>query len=140
MDVKELMQKVVNLSFEEKVSVGKDALCETIDILKKHELKDDDIAPFIFALVKLFVSADKKCSKDELNLVNAITDLNMSYDDFFDLTNNGSDPRFVTEFDELIDTLEADEKSSICLFGLCILAADDTITAQEQQLFLRILN
>ena len=138
--IKEIMQEVVNLDFNEKVILGKNALSDIISTLKKHDISDDNKASFIFALIKLFVSADKRCSEVERKLVNAIADLDISYDDFYEFTNNGADPKFVEEFDDLIDTLNDEEKNSICIFGLCILSADDTITAAEQQLFLKILN
>ena len=138
--IKDLMQDVVNLEFDEKVTLGKKALNDSISIFKRHDVSDDNIAGLIFALIKLFVSSDRKCSETECKLVNAITDLGISYDDFYEMTNNGSDPKFVNDFDDLLDTLDDEEKYPICIFGLCILTADDKITPVEQQLFLKILN
>ncbi len=139
--IRDLMQDVVNLEMEERINVGRKAVSDIVKVLENRGVKNtDEQLSFLFNLIKLFVSADRNCSNDELKLINGILSTNISYDDFYDLTNNGSNPEFVENFNDLIDVLTEDEKTSIILFGLCIIAADDEITASEQKLFMRILN
>ena len=139
--IKEMMQEVVNLDHDDRIKLGKSALKDIITILENNGVKDDEKQLiFVLSLIKLFVSADKKCSKAELDLVNSILNSTLTYDEFYEMTNNGADPEFINELDDVVDSLTQEEKGAIVLFGLCIIAADEKITVEEQQIFMKILN
>lgn len=137
---RELMQEVVNASDRERIALGKEALYNTISVLKNHGLKDDDGSKFIMSIIKVFVSADRRCSQAEYDLIRAITEIDFSEDEFYEISNGGADAEFVRAFDETIDCLEPEEKAHICLFGLTILASDEKMTKEEQDLFTRLSN
>ncbi len=138
MKLDELMQQLVNLSHEERVTQGRSCAADIKEDFEKIGI-GEKYADFMVFIIKLFVSADRNCSKDEYKLINDIYELNMSYDDFFEMTNHGANSDFVKDLDALIDSLPEDTKIKVCLFGLFILASDDTISAEEQKLFQRIL-
>lgn len=139
MTLEELMQEIVDMSHEERVELGKSCVDDILEAVG-GSLNKEEYADFIFSIIKLFVCADKVCSQEEYELIRDIYSLDMSYDTFYEIVKNGLDPAFVSKMDRLIDTLTPDLKRSICLFGLCILGSDDTITVAEQDLFNRILD
>ena len=102
-------------------------------------IDDDTTFNFLTNVIKLFVSADRNCTELECKLFNDVMGTSLTYEQFYNLTNGGSDPEFVQAMDELIDALPDEAKVDVCTFGLTIIAADDTITGAEQALFEKIL-
>ncbi len=137
--IKTLMQQIVNLDFDARVEKGRKAVDGIIAVLNKQKLNPDQQKFFIESLAKLFVSADHKCSQAEYKLYVHILKKDISYEEFFEITNHGADSKFVENLDSIIDQLSGEEKTPICIFGLCLLASDDKITVEEQKLFNRIL-
>ncbi|MBQ9369704.1 MAG: hypothetical protein IJU10_01365, partial [Clostridia bacterium] len=89
--------------------------------------------------IALFVSADRVCSAEEYQLIKSIYNLDLSYEDFYKLSNGGASGDFITVMDKMADSLDDDLKMNICLFGLCILVSDNKLTQAEYDLFIRIL-
>ena len=139
MEFRELYQKYVNQSHEERVNVAQRAAANVLGALKDGGIDDEITFNFLTNVIKLFVSADRNCTEAECRLFNDVMGTSLSYEQFYNLTNGGSDPEFVKAMDELIDSLPDDSKVDVCTFGLTIIAADDTITGAEQALFERIL-
>ena len=139
MEFRELYQQYVNQSHEQRVSVAQRAAGNVLMALKDANVEDEITFNFLTDLIKLFVSADKNCSEEECQLFNDVMGTSLSYEQFYNLTNGGSDPAFVQTMDEIIDSLPDDVKVDVCTFGLTIIAADDTITGAEQSLFEKIL-
>lgn len=135
---RQLMQDVVDASNEERIALGKTALNDTIGILINNGISQDDTTQFIIGLISVFVSADRECSQQEYDLINAITGINFTEEAFYELTNGGANPEIVDALDEVIDSLSPHEKAPICLFGLTILASDEELTPEEQRLFTRL--
>lgn len=138
-NIKDLMQEIVNLDYDELVKVGKETLGQIIGALKGIELETKQISDFILNLIRLFVSADGKCSLEECKLIQDITEVNLSMEELEEIAKGGTDEKFVVSIDKIIDLLPDDLKITISLFGLCILSADETLTPEEQKLFARIL-
>ena len=136
---RDVYQKYVNLDHNQRVAVAQKAAGNILGALKDSNVDDEVIFNFLTDLIKLFVSADKNCTEAECQLFNDVMGTSLSFEQFYNLTNGGSEPGFVKGMDEIIDALPEDVKSDICTFGLTILAADDTITGSEQALFEKIL-
>jgi len=134
-----IMKKVENLSHDEIVILGKDSLEKMKKGLKEDGLKSDQIDSFVLNTIKLFVSADSRCTEEEYELINAIMPLNLTFDEFFDKTNNGRNQEFVNSFDEFIDNANDDLKEAVCLFGVAILASDGKVNYVEQNLLEKII-
>ncbi len=135
---RELMQDVVNASKADRIALGKKSLDDAIQILIDHDISAEDTTRFIKGLLSVFVSADRECSYEEYELVCEITGIKFSEEEFYEMTNGGSDPEIIQALDEVIDTLSVREKAAFCLFGLAIMASDEELTPEEQALFIRL--
>lgn len=135
---RELMQMVVDASDEQRIALGKQALGDAINIFIKYGLTQDQTLIFVKDLIKLFVGADGTCSKRELDLVNAICECHFSEETFYEMTKDGDNPEFVEKILDVIDSIPSNEKTGLCLFGLSILASDEEMNQNEQNLFIRI--
>ena len=139
-NIKQMMVSILNLSQREKISLGKSCMLRVKTLLRKRGIDDEKkINTFVDNLIKLFVSADNNCTKSECEYLNALTGRQLSQSDYIKMTKGGSDPIFIEKFDKLIDSLDAEEKNQICLFGLCILVSDNVLSVEEQDIFIKIL-
>lgn len=139
MEFRELYQQYVNHSHEQRVAVAQKAAANVLAALDQGGIEDEVKFSFLTNVIKLFVSADKNCTELECRLFNDVLGTSLTYEQFYNLTNGGSDPQFIQAMDELIDALPDEVKVDVCTFGLTIIAADDTITGSEQAIFERIL-
>ena len=139
MTLKELMQQVLDLDEAGRLKLAGSSLTTMYEELEKCGVTGDKAGSFVIACIKTFVSADRSCSMEEYQFIKKLYNLDMSYDEFFDMTNHGADDDYVTWFDEMIDSFTEDGKYAVCTFGLCILTTDGTLTVEEQKLFARIL-
>ena len=137
---RQLMQDVVDATTEERIALGKQALNDTLEVLVKNGISPEDTTKIVLGLLRVFVSADRECNYEEYELFNAITGIPLREEEFYELTNGGSDPEFVQAIDDVIDCLSVSEKAPICLFGLTIMASDDELTPEEQELFTKLSN
>ena len=128
------------MSDSERLKLAKLSLNTIYIELEKCGVKNGDAGAFIVGTIKFFVSADRSCSKEEYMLINKIYNINISYNDFYNMTNHGADIDFVRTFDALVQTFTSDGKVALCLFGICILSCDGKITVEEQKMFDRILD
>lgn len=138
--LKSMLQEILDMNHAEKVNLGRECVDQILSGMKEVGITGDDYSNFIIWIIKLFVSADKACSQEEYDLICDIYDMNISSQDFFDMTNGGADPDFINGLDEMIDSLDSKTKSAICMFGTLIMASDGTLTVAEQQLLLKILD
>ena len=139
MTIEELINKVAGLSQDEKVALGRACVSRLYDGFSKLGMDDKTFAATMTGYISLFVSADKLCSAEEYQLVKSIYDVDMTYDQFYTVSNGGANPEFIAFMDTLADSLTGDMKSDICIFGLCILVSDNKLTQSEYDLFVRIL-
>ena len=139
MTFNELYQEYVNHSPAQRVSVAQKAAANVLRALQEGGIDDETRFSFLTNVIKLFVSADRNCSQEEADLFNAVMGTSLSFEQFYNLTNGGGDPKFIQAMDELIDALPDEVKVDVCVFGLTILCADDKLTGAEQVIFEHIL-
>ena len=135
----ELYKEYVNYDHAQRVEIARTAAGRILAALEQNGIEDEIKFSFLIDIVKLFVSADKKCSESECELFNDVIGTSLSYEQFFHLTNGGADPHFIAGIDNIIDSLSGDIKAEICFFGLTILCADDTFTQEEREIFEKII-
>ena len=139
MTLDEMILTTIDLNYDQKVTLGRKCVQEISDGLFAIGFSEEMASTRICDCIRLFVSADKKCSQEEYCLVKDIYEFtDMSYDEFFDFSNGGTNPRFITAMDAFIDALDPELKHYICLFGLCLLVSDDKVTREEYALLRRI--
>jgi len=139
MSIEELINQVGNLSQSEKVELGQKCVVNIGRGLEALGMDSDAITATMVGYISLFVSADRLCSAEEYQLIKSIYDLDMSYEDFYKLSNGGANSDFIELMDSMADSMNDDLKMNICLFGLCILVSDNKLTQAEYDLFIKIL-
>ena len=139
MSLDELINEVGNMSDDERVALGNSCVVKLESGFHDMGLDDEKIGFLMQNFIRLFVSADRSCSRDEYQFIKRIYNFDMTYDQFYDSTNGGSAPEFVTMMDELADSVGDEMKTALCVFGLCILVSDHKLTESEMHLFVRIL-
>lgn len=141
MDAKllDMCQEILDSSPDEKVGLGKKALAEAIKGFKRLGCSDKQISDLIIQTTRLFVSADGSCGAAEYNLFRTITGMDISKDDFYDMTNRGLDPEFVNAYVELMREADKDTRIAVILYGAAVMTSDNTLTVAEQKLIDKLL-
>ena len=136
----DLIEKSKNMTMENRVAIASDATDSLIKGLKAINIDDDTITSFLINVFKLFVSGDRKARRDEYVLFKDLFKLDIDTDTFFDLTNYGSDEKFVAQFDDIVDSSPKDVAIAVTTSGILIITADGEVTAEERALLERMYN
>ncbi len=136
----DLIEKSKNMTMENRVAIASDATDSLIKGLKAINIDDDTITSFLINVFKLFVSGDRKARRDEYVLFKDLFKLDIDTDTFFDLTNYGSDEKFVAQFDDIVDSSPKDVAIAVTTLGILIITADGEVTSEERALLERIYN
>ena len=137
--LKEIYQNYLKQSEQERIAVAQNATAAIAGFLTESGLSSKESLNFYLNIIRLFVSADRRCSQEEVDLFNKILGLSYSYEDFFNLTNGGANPEFVKVMDDIIDTMPEEPKIAVCVLGLTFLAADGELKENEIEIFEKIL-
>lgn len=140
MELKELLQKFVDMSHEERVELGKESMEALGDDLVVHGLSEKAATNFIFLLITVALSADRVTAEAEYRLFCDITGVKTTYEEFYEITNGGADEDIVEEFDAFLDQMSESGKNAALTLALCFLASDDKITPEETKLFVKLVS
>ncbi len=138
--INDLINQSKTMSMQQRVAIAHDATDAIISELKKLEISTEAITNFLISIFKLFVSGDRKTRKDEYVLFKDLFNLDITTDAFFDLTNYGSDEKFVKDIDELVDASPKEVAIAVATLGILIITADGEVTTEERALLERIMN
>lgn len=133
-----LINRIMDMSFDEKVFFGRKALKLLADFLSEYGYTDEDNFTLIINLIKYFVSMDYECSYDEYEMIKAILDIEMDYIEFYNATNGGADENFVSMMEKVISIFSEEERIMICSLGLIIILCDGELNENEMEMFLRL--
>ncbi len=137
--INDLINQSKSMTMEQRVSIAHQATDAIITQLKKLEISTEAITAFLINIFKLFVSGDKKTRKEEYVLFKTLFNLDIDTDTFFDLTNYGSDEKFVAQIDDLVDSSPNEVAVAVATLGILIITADGEVTDAEKTLLERIL-
>ncbi len=137
--INDLINQSKSMSMEQRVNIAHQATDSIITQLKKLEISTEAITAFLINIFKLFVSGDKKTRKDEYVLFKTLFNLDIDTDTFFDLTNYGSDEKFVAQIDDLVDSSPNEVAVAVATLGILIITADGEVTDSEKALLERIM-
>lgn len=137
-DYKNLINDVVNATPSQRIALGRHALADVLAFLAQNEIEPDNISKLVAGLIIIFISADKEGSLDELETIRAITDIDFTEEEFYQMLKGGYDHEAIKALEDVIESLPPHQKASVCLFGLSILASDGELTKEEEKLFNRI--
>ena len=132
--LKEFRQEILDLSDSERINVARNAVNTLAGALPRA-----DLIKLLRLVSRVFVSADKNCDGYEHDLYVAATGDNLSFNEFYDVTNGGSDPAAINDLVNFAQGIADEYRVAIALFGLCLMAHDGTLTVSEQNIFERVL-
>ncbi len=135
----DVFQKFLSLSREERIDAARGAAGTICDFCSKQGLSDEDTVGFFCNVTKLFVSVDRSCEQGEYELFNAITGFKLSTDEFFNMTNYGSNAEFVQGMLECIKSMDEDTRYAVAVFGGCVCSADGEMTDAEKRMIASVL-
>ena len=139
-ELKDYLQSILDLSFDEKVQLGKESLAEFANGLSNYGATDEEVVAFILGFTKLFVSADLSCNREEYCFFRAVTGIEMSTDEFFDMTNHGRDESFLDAVGDALRALTYEQKRGIVIYGIALLSCDNVLKVDEIKLVEAILS
>ena len=141
MTAEELFQSYLNLSPQERFERACAAGSVVMEFLKNESgLSEEDQGSFLFFSIGMFIAADGKLTRGELELFNAIYQANATADEIAKYFSSCADPEFVSNMDKVIDSMPEEPKFALCTVGLCILSSDGELNKEELQLFAKILS
>lgn len=135
----DFLSKVRRLPAEDLVGLGREALGRTMAGLEKAGHDDKEITAAVMNLTKLFISADQRFNESEYSYWRAVTGVDISAEDLYNITNGGKDEEFVQSSLEFFKSLDEETRSSAFMFGVCMLACDRQFDIEESELIQRIL-
>lgn len=139
-DMKKVLEEILKASPQDKVRLAASSLDTVIDNLKKSGVPENNRNTAILNLTKLFVSADSNCSPHEWSFFKAVTGIEISYDDFYNITNGGSDPKFIADAVEFLKSLDEETRNAAITYGIAILASDLTYAETEIEIIDKLLS
>lgn len=142
-DFKYVLQKYVDMSYEELLDTGKDAFDRLLPALKRFFKgfpgKQD---PTITIMVLLFANAlgaDGQLSQKEMAYANAVLNADHSAEVWTSLIRLNRGPDSEELLNQLLDALSPEDAADMAAFLLCLLAVDETISREETALFRRLM-
>ena len=138
--IEQVLKETMAAPFEQKVATGKGALQRLISGLRAGKLNDEQISSLLTAFTKMFVSADKDCNNYEYDFFKKVTGSNISKQEFYDMTNFGSNSEYVDKVFEFIHILDHEDRVALIIYGACLVSADGVVTYPEASIIDRILS
>ena len=135
---KSLYRKMVLLSEEDKKTIFSINLMKAWSYLcSNSENKNEEVCfSLLMRYLAVFVSADEVCAEEEYDLfVDSLGLENVTFDEFYELTNFGRSKEVVQSAFELLDSCPKEIDDALLRVGLVMLASDGVITVEEQELF-----
>lgn len=139
MELNKLFQQFANMEHEQRVELGRGAMEALVEDLTSHGVDKEHAFEFVHLLVTVALSADRLTAAGEYALFVDITGADISYEQFYEITNGGSNEELINGLDEFLDGMTESGKNAALTLALCFIAADDKITPEEQRLFAKLL-
>ncbi len=139
-ELEDIYARILQLSAEEKVRLGKSAIEGLRISLSRCGYEEKEAEQLIMDLTKMFVSGDRSCSGAEYRFYRDVTDSSLTFDEFFELTNRGASRDFVETCLDKYKLLDEEGKYSAALFASVLLGADNAMTRKENALLERLIN
>ena len=132
--LKDFRQQILDLNDENRVLIAKDQF-ETLS----RGVGQEDAFKLMRMITQVFVSADRKCTREEYDLYTQTTGDKLTCDQFFEVTNGGSNPELIKGLVEFCQKIDKKYRYAIAIFGCCLMAHDGTLTVEEQNIFEKVL-
>lgn len=130
------IKKISSYDEQTKIINARRHLWEVRNFLKRYcGYNDVSVDSGVAIISKLFIAADEEISRDEYNFYVAVTDMNISYQEFLNYMKNGKEPEFKKVAKEMLDKLtDVDGKNQVVMYGLYLASANRIISKYERDL------
>ena len=128
-----MLQDVVNQEYDQILLGAKSVLGDAIDILKRR-LDDEQINSVLIYFIASAIAIDGTFTAQEKKFINDL----FGNVDFMELLKT-VDLTVTGAMDEVVDSLNDEEKSTLCLLAIYILAVDENINKDEYKYLNKLL-
>ena len=135
----QLMQKYVNMSYEELLDLAKFSLSQFIDSVI-DSAGANGASKIIAVMTAACLGADGKLTTLENKFFNDLLDCDDSYADNLDFVQSLGTDEARRLVDGMVDRMSSEEKAAAVSFCLCFLAVDETITRDEVAFIDRLID
>ena len=129
-NLSQLLQRYVNMSYEELLDMAKFSLSQFLDVLLENS-GADGASKVCAVMTAACLGADGKLSALEHKFFNDLLDCDDSYDDNLAFVQSLGTEEARELVDGMVDAMSSDHKAAAVSFCLCFLAVDETITRDE---------
>ena len=136
----QMAYSITKMNDEAKRAIGISALSNLKEGLEDGGIDPGDIPGCIRMFTKLLVSADRACNEKEYVYFKEVTGIKLTYDEFFEMTNCGTDEEFIDEAFELIDILDRHDRIALVSYAAALLSYDNSFKVGEFKLLDRIMS
>ena len=137
-DIKKSFEEAMSKSEDDRVIDAKKRVKRIRTYFVSHNISNQKSFMVIISIFKLFVSGDISANEAERIFMARVFDLDISSDEFYELTNYGGSQNFVKGMDTLVDSLPYSIKEDVVFLGLSICAQDGILTPEEEALLIKI--
>ena len=134
----QLLQRYVNMSYEELLDLAKYSLSQFINTLVE-KTGAEGASKICAVMTAACMGADGKLSSLEHQFINDLLDSDDSYAENLSFVQSLGDDEARELVDGLVDSLSSDEKAAAVSFCLCFLAVDETISRDEVAFIHRLI-
>ena len=127
--IRDFLQGMVDLEYEDMVINAREAAADVLKYVNR-----EDAYTLFDATTKAFVSADGNCGQDQWQMFKDIFNNNISYDDFFAMTNYGRDKDFLSNLKAAYRVIPDKARTDLIFLGIILTCSDGTINTAEQDL------
>lgn len=135
-----VFEEYMELPRRERIARAKQCASNIYNYSLEQGLTEEQSIDMLCHLTKLFVSVDRVCEQGEYDLFVSVTGADMTYDEFFELTNGGGNKDYVDAVLGVVKTMDEDLKGDVAMFGLCMCSADGDVTEAERMMIFRTLD
>ena len=139
-ELAQIIKEIACLSPQEKVEYAVFSEKKFLDDLEAHGVKDGDTqVDILLSYLKLFLAADGRFSKVEYDFFQAVTGLDVSYEDLKGAVAQGLDPEFQKGLYQFSAQLSGDGKTAVVSLGVCLISCDYDISEDEADVLINVL-
>ena len=131
-ELTDLYQKYLNMDDEERNDIALHTMNDIFNYLNQY-YDEDEVIEYVVRMFSVFASADGTIHLAEYELFKYTTGSNVSYDDFYEATKEGTHEDKIRELIEVLETESEDFISDVFVLAICIFTANGTLTVKEQE-------
>lgn len=140
MDITYWLTRVFNTEGPNRVELARKNLNRAMEDLQALDIPKDVNGLFALAVIKMFVRADRAVTFEDYSFVSEVLNRYIGFEEFQrKMRDDNADEDRINWLDDVIDRFSTEGKEALCIFGMCIMQSNDSLSKEEHDLFDRIL-